>query len=108
MLAFQLPKYFGTVFLVLSRIKIQTTTYTGSQGILITFVEIIRSFHWDVRCRWKQYFLRKKNATFQRKNLFGRFFLVLSSMKNFKQQILTVNEVFYHLLWKLYYQFLRN
>ena len=64
--------------------KTQATFYTCSQGILIVFVWINRSFHCEVRCRWKQFFLRKKNATFQRKKLFSHFSLPLWSIKNLK------------------------
>ena len=58
---------------IIAHQKSHATFYTCSQGILIVFVWIKRSFRWDVRYRWKQLFLRKKNATFQRKNSSANF-----------------------------------
>ena len=69
---------------IIAHQKTQATFYTCSKSILIVFVWIKRSFRWDVRCRWKQFFLRKKNATFQRKKLFSQFSLPLSRIKNLK------------------------
>ena len=66
--------------------KTQATFYTCSQGIPIVFVWINRSFHWEVRYRWKKSFLRKKNATFPEKKIFQPFFSPFMEYK--KPQVL--------------------
>ena len=86
---------------IIAHQKTQATFYTCSQGLLIVFVWIKISFRWDVRCRWKHYFLRKKNATFQQRKLFSQFSLTLSSIKNLKWQIIRVQRVLWELLYML-------
>ena len=66
-------KFWPSSSRIIAHQRSQATFYTCSQGILIVFVWIKISFRWDVRYRWKQVFLRKKNATFQRKNSSANF-----------------------------------
>ena len=39
--------------------KFQVTVYRGPQGFFTVILQVIRSFRYDLRCRWKQ-FLKKK------------------------------------------------
>ena len=154
-----MKKFFLPIF---SRIidykKPQRTHYRGLQGFVTVIMQVIRSFLWDPRGRWKQvlkigYFPEKKTTLadflpyyrerqttsnilsdstryydsrcasymnisetskrllktqvfekklfFRRKNYFGRFFVILPSLKSLRKQLLRVHVVFWQLLCKL-------
>ena len=58
---------------IIAHQKTQATSYTRSEGILIVFVWIKRSFFWDVRCRWKQFFWEKRTLLSSEKNSSANF-----------------------------------
>ena len=76
----------------------QGTNCKGSPGILTNFVQMVRSFRWDLKVPKKQTF--QKRAVFTVTNVFGPFFLIFSSVKHLREHYLRVHKVIRQLLWK--------
>ena len=69
---FPVRKRFGSIFSRnIEYDKCQETIYTGPQGVLITIVQMIKTFLWDLRGRWKQTIQEK---LFQKWQKFLAFF----------------------------------
>ena len=79
--------------------KCQEKKYKGPQCTFTIIVQLIRTFVWDLRSRYKQTF--QKLAVFTMTKVFGSVFLVLSSVTNLREQTLRVQKVFWQLLWNL-------
>ena len=84
--------------------KCQGTVFNGSQGFLTFFLQMIWTFIWHLRGRLKQTF--RKTAVFTMKEVFGPFFLVISSVTNPTEQFIRVYWLFRQLLWNLLEHFL--
>ena len=82
--------------------KRQGTFYKGPKVVSKISVEVRRSFVQDLRGSWKHKNLKKK-AIFlvKKRNFFGVFLPVLSSVTNLRGQLVRVKKVLWQLLWKL-------
>ena len=79
--------------------KCQGTIYKGPKEVWTMIVQMRRTFLWDLRGWYKQTF--QKRAFFKVTIVFDLFFVLLSSVKNIKEQLLRVHKFFWHLLWYL-------
>ena len=68
------------------------TVYKGTQGFLASFVQMIKSFFWELRGRQKQTFQTREVFTVTK--VIDQFFLVISSVTNLKEQFVGVHKVF--------------
>ena len=78
--------------------KNQWTFYKNSQASLTFFVQMTRSFLWDLSGREKQTF--QKTAVFKMTKASAPFFLVSSSVPNIGEQFITVRKQIWQKLWK--------
>ena len=93
---FTMIKVLGPFFLVWSSvIKNQGIFYRGPQTILITILEVIREFFWDLRGCWKHKILKNKRQTFSGEEKFPPSFSFFIEHKNVKEQIKMVHKVFF-------------
>ena len=75
----------------------QATTYQGPKCILTNIVQLITSFLWDLRGRWKQTFQKKSCLQDDKRP----FFLVSSSVTNIRDQFMRFRKLFWHLFWNI-------
>ena len=102
---FQWRNNFGLFFSRdIEHAKFQGTVDKGSQGVLTFILQRVSTFIWHLRGRLKQTF--RKTAVFTMKEVFGPFFLVISSVTNLKEQFIGVYRLFRQLLWNLFEHFL--
>ena len=80
--------------------KPQVTVYKGLESLSTVILQVISLFLWDLRGRLKQTF--QKTSVLSGKNVFGPFLLVLSSVTNLQEHFKGVQEVFWHLLWRIW------
>ena len=91
-------KFWPIFFCIIEHDICQGTIYKGPPGLLTKFMQLIRSFRWDLKVSKKQTF--QKIAVFTVTKLCGPFFLILSRVTLLKEQYLRVHKVFRQLLWK--------
>ena len=90
-------KTLASSFLFYRTWKETGNTLWGSKGCFNVDCAIDKNIYWDLSGRQEQTF--QKKAFFAMTKVFGLFFLVLSSMKNMKEQNAMVRIFFWHLLW---------